>query len=105
MAWLNIGSLLLGLAAWVLPVINLARYNKAKHKNWVILLFVSMCACTVSILLQITYQKHLVQIEDWSAIMDTIWGVLFVSMVLAVVTITLNLVTIIKYHKIIHGKH
>ena len=70
-----------------------------KHKNWIILLFASMCACVISVLFRIVYQKHLVQIEDWSAIMDTIWGVLFVSMVLIVVTITLNLITIIKYRK------
>jgi cytochrome c oxidase subunit 4 len=100
MAWFNVGSLLLGLTAWVLPIVNLAKFNKTKHKNWVVLLFASMSACTISVLFQIVYQKHLVQIEDWSAIMDTIWGVLFVSTVLIVITITLNLITIIKYRKI-----
>jgi len=100
MAWFNVGSLLLGLIAWILPTINLAKYNKAKNKNWIVLLFVSMCACAISVLFQIVYQKHLVQIEDWSAIMDTIFGVLFVSAVLITVTITLNLITIIKYRKI-----
>jgi len=100
MSWFNVGSLLLGLTAWILPTINLAKYKKAEHKNWVTLLFASMGACAVSVLFQIVYQKHLVQIEDWSAIMDTIWGVLFVSTVLITVTIILNLITIIKYHKI-----
>jgi len=100
MTWFNVGSFVLGLIAWILPAINLAKYNKAKHKNWIVLLFVSMSACAISVLFQIVYQKHLVQIEDWSAIMDTIWGVLFVSTVLIIVTITLNLITVIKYRKI-----
>ena len=99
MAWFNVGSLVLGLIAWILPIVNLAKYNKVKHTNWIVLLFTSMSACTISVLFQIVYQKHLVQIEDWSAIMDTIWGVLFVSTVLIVGTITLNLITIIKYRK------
>jgi len=100
MALFNAGSLILGLIAWILPVVNLAKYNKAKHKNWIVLLFVSMSACTISVLFQIVYQKHLVQIEDWSAIMDTIWGVLFVSTALIIGTVTLNLITIIKYRRI-----
>ena len=99
MAWFNVGSLVLGLIAWILPIVNLAKYNKAKHKNWIVLLFASMSACAISVLFQIVYQKHLVQIEDWSAIMDTIWGVFFVSTVLIVGAITLNLITIIKYRK------
>jgi cytochrome c oxidase subunit 4 len=100
MAWFNVGSLVLGLVAWILPIINLAKYNKAKHKNWIVLLFSSMSACTISVLFQIVYQNHLVQIEDWSAVMDTIGGVLFVSTVLFVVAITLNLITLIKYRRI-----
>jgi len=100
MTWFNVGSLVLGLIAWILPVINLAKFNKAKHKHWIVLLFASMSACVISVLFQIVYQRHLVQIEDWSAIMDTIWGILFVSTVLITVTITLNLITIIKYFKI-----
>jgi len=100
MAWFNVGSLVLGLVAWVLPIINLAKYNKTKNRNWIVLLFASMSVCSISVLFQIVYQKHLVQIEDWSAIMDTIWGVLFVSTVLIGVTITLNLITIFKYRKL-----
>jgi len=100
MTWFNVGSLVLGLVAWVLPIINLAKYNKEKNNNWIVLLFASMSACAISVLFQIVYQRHLVQIEDWSAIMDTIWGVLFVSTVLIAITITLNLFTIIKYRKI-----
>lgn len=27
--WLNLGSFMLGLIAWILPIINLAQHNKA----------------------------------------------------------------------------
>jgi cytochrome c oxidase subunit 4 len=100
MAWFNVGSLILGLSAWILPIINLIKQNKAEHRNWIVLLFISMCSCTISVLFQIVYQNHLTEIEGWSAIMDTIWSVMFVSTVLIVITIILNLITIIKYKKI-----
>jgi cytochrome c oxidase subunit 4 len=100
MAWFNVGSLILGLSAWILPIINLIKQNKAEHRNWIILLLISMSSCAISVLFQIVYQNHLTKIEDWSAIMDTIWAVMFVSTVLIVTTIILNLITIIKYSKI-----
>jgi len=100
MAWFNIGSLLLGIIAWTLPIYNLLKLNKAANKNWVVLLFISMSACVISVLFQIVYQNHLVEIEDWSAIMDTIWGVLFVSTLLIIVTLILNLLTIMSYRKV-----
>lgn len=100
MAWFNIASLLLGIIAWTLPIYNLLKLNKAANKNWVVLLFISMSACVISVLFQIIYQNHLVEIEDWSAIMDTIWGVLFVSTLLITVTLILNLLTIMSYRKV-----
>jgi len=100
MAWFNIASLLLGIIAWTLPIYNLLKFNKAANKNWVVLLFISMSACVISVLFQIIYQNHLVEIEDWSAIMDTIWGVLFVSTLLITVTLILNLLTIMSYRKV-----
>ena len=99
MVWFNVGSLLLGLIAWILPTINLAKYNKAKHRNWIVLLFASMSACTISVLFQIVYQRHLVQIEDWSAIMDTSHGLVVVSTILVVTTIAVNIVCLFIYHR------
>jgi hypothetical protein len=97
--WLNIGSLVLGLIAWILPIINLMKNNKQVHKNWVVLSLMSISACAISICFQIFYQNHLVKIEDWSAIMDTMGSVAFVSTVLLVVTILLNVITIIVYRE------
>ena len=94
---LNIGSLVLGLIAWILPVISLMRYEKHGHRNWFVLSLVSICACAISICFQIFYNYHLVKIEDWSALMDTMGAVAFCSTVLLIVTILLNTITLIVY--------
>ena len=93
---LNLGSLLLGLIAWILPIINL---NKAEHKNWFVLCITSISACAISLFMQILYNDHLVNIHDWAALMDTIRAVVIASSVLLVVTLTLNAITLIKYMK------
>lgn len=94
---LNLGSLALGLIAWILPVISLMRYVRHDHRNWVILTFMSFSACAISLVFQIFYNYLLVKIEDWSALMDTMGGVAFASAVLLIVTIILNTIILILY--------
>jgi len=91
---LNLGSLLLGLIAWILPVVNLMRYKKHENRNWVILSILSISACAFSLYFQILYNNHLVNIEDWSALMDTAGAVAFVSSALLIVTVILNTITL-----------
>ncbi len=97
--WLNIGSLVLGLIAWVLPVVNLVQHNKADHRNWVIFSVVSVSACAISLCMQIFYTDHLVKIKDWSALMDTSHAVALVAASLLVVTIILNAITLVVYYE------
>ncbi len=97
--WLNIGSLVLGLIAWILPIANLVRHNKDNNKNWALFSMASISACVISLCFQILYNDYLVRIEDWSALMDTSGGVVRLSLVLAVVTIVLNAITAIVYNK------
>jgi cytochrome c oxidase subunit 4 len=94
---LNLGSLLLGLTAWILPIINLAMGSRTKHKK--VLSGTSVTACAMALCLQIIYQNHLVKIEDWSALMDTSHAVTFVSVILLVGTIALNAITAFSYQK------
>lgn len=96
---LNPASLLLGLIAWILPIISLMQYKKHENKSWIILSIISISSCAISLFLQIIYNNHLVQINDWSAIMDTTNALVFVSSVLLVVTISLNAVTTMIYYK------
>ncbi|WP_271396513.1 hypothetical protein [Salinicoccus roseus] len=97
--WLNIGSLVLGLIAWILPIASLAKHNKNNNKTWVVFSIASISACVISLCFQILYNDYLVRIEDWSALMDTSKGVVRLSFLLAIVTIVLNVITAIVYNK------
>ncbi|WP_342599856.1 TMEM128 family protein [Psychrobacillus sp. FSL H8-0483] len=94
---LNLGSLVLGLIAWILPVVNIMQYKKHGHRNWVALSVMSISACAISLCFQIFYNHHLVKIKDWSALADTTEAVVFVGTVLLIVTIILNTITLIVY--------
>ncbi|WP_313756665.1 hypothetical protein [Tissierella sp.] len=97
MGLLNVGSLALGLIAWILPIISLVKSEKRNHDNWAILSVISISACAISLCFQIFYNNHLVKIADWSALMDTTGAVTFVSAVLLTVTIILNAITLVIY--------
>lgn len=99
MGFLNVGSFVLGLVAWILPIINLLKRDEVKHENWFIFSMLSICACAISLYMQILYNNYLVEITDWSALMDTSSAVAFVSSVLIAITIFLNVITVIVYKK------
>ena len=92
--WLNISSLLLGLISWLFPIINIIRYRRGNQKNWITLSLLSMSACIISLWFQIIYNHYLVEIEDWSALMDTTGAVVFVSAVLIIITVLLNIINL-----------
>lgn len=98
-SWLNLGSFVLGLIAWILPIINLIRHNKDKNKSWALLSMASISACVIALWFQILYNNHLVKIEDWAAIMDISEGAVRVSFILAVITLLLNAITVMVYTK------
>ncbi|WP_318614901.1 hypothetical protein [Sporosarcina sp. YIM B06819] len=97
MGWLNVGSLVLGLIAWILPVVSLMRYIQGGHKNWAAFSVMSVSACAISLYFQIVYNHHLVTIGDWSALMDTTGALVKVGAVLLIVTIVLNTATLVMY--------
>ncbi|RDW18207.1 hypothetical protein CWR48_11510 [Oceanobacillus arenosus] len=98
-ALLNLGSLILGLIAWALPVINLARYEKSNNRYWVFLSIMSISACAISLCFQIYSTYDRVKSEDWSALMDTMEATATVSAILLIFTILLNAVTLVLYRK------
>jgi cytochrome c oxidase subunit 4 len=91
--WLNLGSLIFGLAAWILPVVRLAKRDKADRRKGPLLSALSFGACAVSLCMQILYNDHLVKIEDWSALLDTSHAVASVSCLLLAGTILGNAVS------------
>lgn len=90
-AFLNVGSLLFGLLAWIVPVAGIGRYSKIDGKNKVYFSAFSFSACAVSLCMQIFEINERVKLQDWSALMDTSGSLVKVCTVLVVVTILLNL--------------
>lgn len=86
---LNFGSLILGVVAWIIPVVAVLG-AKQKDKRWLALSISSFSACAIAVCLQIFYTYHLVMIQDWTALMDTVGTMALVSGVLVSVTILLN---------------
>ena len=97
MALLHLGSLVLGLIAWILPVVNLLQYKNRERKNWQVISIMSISACAISLCFQTLNNYFLVKMEDWSALMDTMGAVVLASVVLLIVTIVLNVITLIIY--------
>ena len=86
---LNFGSLFFGLVAWIIPVVFLITKKFSKN-NSLVGIFVSLICVIISMLMQMIYTKFLVDINDWSAVMDTQGSLIFASSVLLIVAITLN---------------
>ncbi|OLS35564.1 hypothetical protein [Bacillus sp. MRMR6] len=97
MGLINLGSLVFGLIAWILPVVNLTRNNKYEDRNWVLLAVISTSSCAISLCFQIFYNNYLVKMEDWSALKDTTGALVNIAALLLFVTILLNVLTLIVY--------
>lgn len=97
--WMNLASLVLGVVAWLLPLVCLVLPHKEKNRVWAAFCLASISACATALYFQICYQRHLVDIGDWSALMDTAGALVFVASVLLAVTLALNIVVWIVYHR------
>lgn len=63
----NLGSLVLGLAAWGIPLCAIGR----KYRFGICCIG-SLSCCVLSFLLQLLEVRNRVRLNDWSALMDTI---------------------------------
>lgn len=90
-SFLMLGSLILGLVSWILPVLSITKYNK----NWAIYSIISMSLCSIALVFQILYSNHIVQIGDIAALMDTSGTSAVLSIILLVITLILNLLSLI----------
>ncbi len=95
----NLGSLLFGIIAWMLPFINLVQHAKSPHRKCTVISAASLSACGISLCLQIFELNHRINIQDWSALLDTSNTVAIVAAVLLVVTISLNVLTVAVHYK------
>ena len=92
-----IGSLVLGLIIWIMISINIGRYKRNYNRNWASYSIISISACVIAISFQLIHTNYMVNIEDWSGLMDTIGTSTLLSLVLLVVTLVLNVVSIGMY--------
>ena len=86
---LNIGSLILGLFAWMIPVVILLKKN-ASLRIAIKGIVLSFICTSLSLLMQMMETKQLVDRNDWSALMDTQGAVVFGAIVMLVVVVVLN---------------
>ncbi|NBK96759.1 MAG: hypothetical protein EOM50_01840 [Erysipelotrichia bacterium] len=79
---LNVGSILLGLISWIIPLWCNFKGNNYKRNLWLMML--SFTFCMISLLLQIWYISYQVTINDWSSLIDTNY-VFFVGGIIVIV--------------------
>lgn len=82
------GSIGLGLIAWIIPIIF--SIKKKEIKVYGIYAIGSFTACAVSIGLQIFEIRRLVDIEEFSTLMDTMKALSIVVAVFIIITVALN---------------
>lgn len=93
---LNIGSLILGVCAWLFGGLAIGTPNAfSSHRNTL----VSFGLCAVSLVLQLMEVNRRVFLGDYAAIEDTIRAVVIASVALVAITIILNLVALGKAKK------
>lgn len=84
----NVGSLVLGLIAWGIPIAVIC--SKKKKRKSSAPLISSFAACAGAVLLQLLEIEHRIFVEDWSALMDTIHAIVWATVIVWIVTIGLN---------------
>ncbi len=88
-AWFNLSALILGVAAWLLPLAAMAAQCKNRAATAAVLVQGGLVCAVLSLLSVIVYRTYLVAISDWSALMDTANTLQLVSVVMALVVIAL----------------
>lgn len=91
----NFYSLLLGLAAWRLPIRAIFR----RRQNPCISCAVSFFACALSLFFSLQNQAKLAAADDWAAIGDTAGFVAVIDGILLAVCLLLNLLTFFFWQK------
>lgn len=90
-----IGSLVLGLSAWILAIISVLR------RRFGPLNLISVSACALSLLLQLMNVNYLANgLEDFSAIMDTIHAVVLAAWLMLSIAILLNGTALMRSRKV-----
>ncbi len=92
--WINLGSLIFGIAALLLPIIALATIGAGRKHRAALFGLSSAVACGIALCLQLAGIQHRVTTQDWSALMDTSGAVVLVGALLIAVTALLNILAL-----------
>lgn len=90
----SVGSIILGLIAIAIPFFAIRGVKFPLHSS-----LYSFTACTLSLLLQFYEIKNRVELNDFSAIMDTINTLCMVATVFIIVVIIINAVAMILHNR------
>jgi cytochrome c oxidase subunit 4 len=90
--------IILGLVAVILPTIGIMKTNNSRSYPW--LSFASFTSCGATLWLVISNHRHLVTIEDWSALMDVSNAFHRISFIFLIVVVALNAYLIRKNNKL-----
>lgn len=94
-SFLEVGSLVLGVMAWILAGAKIVKCRNGKSANSDIISITSLSACAVSVLFQLHVVKYFVESEEMISIMDTIHMSVLASTVIIGVTVILNITAIV----------
>lgn len=83
----NLGSLILGLIAWIVPFTA----AKQQFNRSGIYMIISFSACSLALCLQFFEINYRVNIQDLAAIIDTIGTLKWIAVILITITIGLNM--------------
>jgi len=91
------GSFLIGLIAWLLPIISFASENKAKHKKQVpFSIITSFSLCSIALFISVLFTNHLVNElvnnSHWTPLADIYPGIVYATFILTTVTIAINVI-------------
>lgn len=97
-------SILLGLLAWLLPLLGLTK--PVLLKRWLgeawfsLIIFVSMTACTLEIWFELYAQYKRLIIEDYSAMLDIFPSSVKFGLFLIILTLILNVFLLCRARKL-----
>ena len=97
-------SILLGLLAWLLPLLGLTQPVLLKRwlgESWFsLIIFVSMTACTLAIWFELYAQYKRLIIEDYSAMLDIFPSSVKFGLLLIILTLILNVFLLCRARKL-----
>ena len=96
--YLNVGSLMFGFVALIIPLAYIIRPNNPRTSIQEIMLF-SFMLMGLALVFQLMYQQRLASINDLGAFLDIIDGVVLASWIIFLGTLLLNLIRVVRSRK------